>query len=579
MISKAIEIRQRKPAANIMLDGLPELLQRLYVSRGIQHSDECKNDMGQLIHPSQLLHIDVAASLLYQAIEKHKRILVVGDFDADGATATVVAIRGLRLLGAEYVDYLVPDRFKYGYGLTPEIVEAAASKKPDLIITVDNGISSIEGVATAKQKGWHVLVTDHHLPGEVLPSADVIVNPNQYGDGFPSKSLSGVGVMFYVLAALRKRLEEENWFSDKGLKVPNLSQLLDLVALGTVADVVPLDQNNRILVEQGLRRIRAGHCAPGISALIRVSGRNQLTLSASDLGYAVAPRLNAAGRIEDMSAGIECLLTDDTSIANETAQQLDMLNRERRSIEDGMKETALNHVDQLIGELGREGLPYAVSLYDETWHQGVIGILASRLKEQIHRPVIAFAPDSGDAVKGSARSIPGLHIRDALDRVASQNPGLLTRFGGHAMAAGLSLQLADLDRFSLAFESAARSMMDEEALTSIVWTDGGLDTGDMNVETARMLQCSGPWGQGFPEPVFEGDFVVLSRRIVGEKHLKLLLRADVDATEIDAIHFFFDEQDWPVEHGRYHLVYKLAVNEYRGQESAQLIIEHAIALD
>ncbi len=578
MVNRQVLIKQRTSDSSAKLNSVSSLIQRLYQSRGIQHDEECLTSMQYLLPPTSLMNADKAAMLLSDAIVEQKRMLIVGDFDADGATATAVAIRGLKLLGATSVEYLVPNRFKYGYGLTPEIVRDAVAFQPDILITVDNGISSLEGVAAARQHGWEVLITDHHLPGDAVPSANVIVNPNQFGDLFPSKALSGVGVMFYVLAATRQLLDQRGWFSQNKINVPNLAQLLDLVALGTVADVVPLDWNNRILVEQGLRRIRAGKCAPGITALIQVSGRNQATLQAGDLGFAVAPRLNAAGRIEDMSIGIECLLTDDMSSASQFAQRLDSINVERRTIEQGMKESALEHVGALLEGLDQTSLPYSLCLYDESWHQGVIGILASRIKELVHRPVIAFAPDDERHLKGSARSITGLHIRDALDLVASRNPGLLSKFGGHAMAAGLSIETQSLDDFSTAFNEVVCELIDEDDLASVLWSDGELEAADISLETAKEIQQAGPWGQAFPEPVFEGEFVVIDRRVVGEKHLKLNLLSGAAVQPVSAIQFFYDEQDWPESCNHFYLAYKLTVNEYRGQESVQLNIEHARAI-
>jgi len=578
MINRQVLIKQRTSNSSAKLNSVSPLIQRLYQSRGIQNDEECLTSMHYLLPPTSLMNADKAAMLLSDAIVEKKRMLIVGDFDADGATATAVAIRGLKLLGATCVEYLVPNRFKYGYGLTPEIVTDAVEFQPDILITVDNGISSFEGVAAARQHGWEVLITDHHLPGDEVPSANVIVNPNQFGDKFPSKSLSGVGVMFYVLAATRQLLEQRGWFSQNKINMPNLAQLLDLVALGTVADVVPLDWNNRILVDQGLRRIRAGKCAPGITALIQVSGRNQATLQAGDLGFAVAPRLNAAGRIEDMSIGIECLLTDDLSSASQLAQRLDSINVERRTIEQGMKESALEHVGALLEGLDQASLPYSLCLYDESWHQGVIGILASRIKALVHRPVIAFAPDDETHLKGSARSIPGLHIRDALDLVASRNPGLLSKFGGHAMAAGLSLEAHNLEDFKTAFNKVVCELIDEDDLAPVLWSDGELEGAEISLEIAKELQQAGPWGQAFPEPLFEGEFVVIDRRVVGDKHLKLNLRSGPDTQPISAIQFFYDEQDWPESCNHFYLAYKLTVNEYRGQESVQLNIEHARAI-
>jgi single-stranded-DNA-specific exonuclease len=532
-----------------------------------------------LLPVEQLSHSEEAARLIADAIAAQRRMLVIGDFDADGATSTALALRGLRAMGARHVDYLVPNRFEYGYGLTPEIVEVAQAYRPELIITVDNGISSIAGVQAARAMGCQVLVTDHHLPGSVLPEADVIVNPNQPGDLFPSKNLAGVGVMFYVLAALRRELVQRAWFEQQGILPPNLAQWLDLVALGTVADVVPLDYNNRILVEQGLRRIRQDQCVPGIAALIRVASRNRERLASSDLGFAIGPRLNAAGRLDDMSIGIACLLTDDPKEAMTSAEELDQLNRERRSIESQMKDEAMTSLSRLWEGWDREHLPYGVCLYDERWHQGVVGILASRVKEQIHRPVIAFARDEQGDLKGSARSIPGLHIRDALDLVATRHPELLTRFGGHAMAAGLSLKAGAFDAFAQAFDAVVRELLSEDDLKSVIWSDGGLEKDEMNLAMARELQRAGPWGQAFPEPLFDDEFEVINRRIVGERHLKLVLRRKCASDEIDAIAFFYDPVEWPEDRNAYHLAYRLGINEYQGNESVQLIIEYARVLD
>ena len=578
MLNRQVLIKRRTSDSSAKLNNVSPLIKRLYQSRGIRSDEECLTSMQYLLPPSSLMNADKAAILLSEAVVEQKRMLIVGDFDADGATATAVAIRGLKLLGGASVEYLVPNRFKYGYGLTPEIVSDAVEFQPDILITVDNGISSCDGVAAARQYGWEVVITDHHLPGDEVPSANVIVNPNQFGDLFPSKSLSGVGVMFYVLAATRQLLEQRGWFSRNKQIMPNLAQLLDLVALGTVADVVPLDWNNRILVDQGLRRIRAGQCAPGITALIEVSGRNQETLQAGDLGFAVAPRLNAAGRIEDMSIGIECLLADDFSTANQLAQRLDRINIERRTIEQSMKESAIVYVNSLVKELDDKPLPYALCLYDEGWHQGVIGILASRIKDLVHRPVIAFAPDGEKHLKGSARSIPGLHIRDALDLVASRNPSLLSKFGGHAMAAGLTIEAQSLEGFTTAFNEVVSELIDEDDLASVLWSDGELEGAEINMETAKELQQAGPWGQAFPEPLFEGEFIVIDRRVVGEKHLKLNLRPESDGQPVSAIQFFYDEEDWPESCNHFYLAYKLTVNEYRGQESVQLNIEHARAI-
>jgi single-stranded-DNA-specific exonuclease len=468
------------------------------------------------------------------------------------------------------VDYLVPNRFAYGYGLTPEIVEVAAQRKPDVLITVDNGISSLDGVRAANAHGMRVLVTDHHLAGAELPDAAAIVNPNQPGDTFRSKSLAGVGVCFYVMLALRAKLRERGWFAARGMADPNLAQWLDLVALGTVADVVPLDHNNRILVAQGIARIRAGKCCPGIAALFTVAGRRIERAQAGDLGFVAAPRLNAAGRLEDMSLGIECLLADQPDRALELARRLDQLNRERRAIEEEMKQQAHDTLRQMRFDAE---LPIGLSLFDPAWHQGVIGILAARIKDQLHRPVIAFAPGNDEEIKGSARSVPGLHIRDVLDAIATRHPGLLKKFGGHAMAAGLTLRREDFESFSRAFDAEVRLHLDADDLRGVIHSDGELHPQDVSVEVAELIRDGGPWGQGFPEPVFDGEFELVQRRVVGERHLKMVLRAPGHATAIDAIAFNTADADWPQNARRVQAAYRLDVNEYQGRKSAQLIVE------
>jgi single-stranded-DNA-specific exonuclease len=478
-------------------------------------------------------------------------------------------VLGLRAMGFAHVDFLVPNRFEFGYGLTPQIVAVAAEQSPDLLITVDNGISSIDGVAAARAAGMQVLVTDHHLPAAQLPDASAIVNPNQAGCEFPSKHLAGVGVMFYVLAALRSRLRADDYFTSAQRPEPNVAQWLDLVALGTVADVVALDQNNRILVDQGLRRIRAGQCRPGISALLRAGRRDPRRCVASDLGFAAGPRLNAAGRLTDMRTGIECLLSDDAKQCAQLAGQLDSLNRERQDIEAQMQREALASMQGILD--GIVELPYGVCLFEEDWHQGVVGIVASRVRERVHRPVIAFARESAQQLKGSARSIPGLHIRDALDAVAAANPGLLLKFGGHAMAAGLSLLEVDFARFASAFDAELRRLLQADDLNDVLRTDGELEAQQLNLELAQALRAGGPWGQAFPEPLFDGEFEVISRRIVGERHLKLSLRNSV--TAIDAIAFNITDEDWPAEAHNIRAAYRLDVNDYQSRESAQLIIE------
>jgi len=496
---------------------------------------------------------------------------MVGDFEADGATASSVGVLGLRMLGAAHVDYLVPNRFEYGYGLTPEIVAVALQRQPDLLITVDNGISSVDGVAVARAAGLKVLVTDHHLPGPQLPAADAIVNPNQPGCEFPSKALAGVGVIFYVLLALRARLRERDWFARRGQVEPNLGELLDLVALGSVADVVPLDANNRILVHQGLARIRAGRARPGLKAILEVAGKRAERIGSTDLGFILGPRLNAAGRLDDMSLGIECLLCDDEALVRDMAQQLDELNRDRKAIEQGMQREALAQ----LRDLSLEDMPFGLCLFEADWHQGVIGILASRLKERYHRPAIAFA-DAGDGqLKGSARSVPGLHIRDALDAVAARHPGLISKFGGHAMAAGLSLPQEHYAAFAAAFDAEVRRQLSEDDLTGRLLSDGQLGAEEFHLELARALRQAGPWGQHFPEPLFHGVFQIISQRVVGDKHLKLVLRTECGSQTLDGIAFNVDRELWPNPNVRWvELAYKLDVNEYQGRESVQLLVAH-----
>ena len=564
------------------------MVARVYAARKIKRVEELQYGLEQLQPPSALRGMQQAVQLLSDALQKQQRILFVADFDADGATSCALGVRALRLMGAQDVRYVVPNRFEFGYGLTPEIVNVAAQQQPDLIITVDNGISSMEGVARAKQLGIQVLITDHHLHGALLPAADAIVNPNQPGDEFPSKHLAGVGVIFYVMLALRTQLRANGWFSaapgvlppaasvlpctsQKNIPEPNLAQLLDLVALGTVADVVVLDHNNRVLVAQGLARIREGRCQAGLRALIEVSQRQQNRLTAGDLAFALAPRLNAAGRLEDMSLGIECLLCDDYGQALTMAQRLDELNRERRSIESEMQIQALDVLKTMRLD-NNDALPYGLCLFDPDWHQGVIGILAGRIKERTHRPVIAFALSNEHEIKGSARSVEGLHIRDALDSVAAQHPGLLTKFGGHAMAAGLTLRRADYDAFSAAFDREVRKHLTETELQRVMSSDGDLSADELQLELAEALRGAGPWGQGFPEPLFDGIFEVVSQRIVGDKHLKLVLRYPDDSRIFDAI--AFNASPLTPYASRLHIAYRLDVNEYRGQRSLQLLIEH-----
>jgi len=560
------------PAELPALGDLPPLLARLYAARGVQSKAELSHSLAQLAPWHLLKGIEQAIALLLQARQTQQRILVVGDFDADGATASVVCILGLQALGFTRVDYLVPNRFEFGYGLSPAIVEVAQSLRPDLLITVDNGISSLEGVALAKAAGMSVLITDHHLAAAELPEADALVNPNQPGCRFPSKALAGVGVIFYVLLALRARLRESGEFSARA--EPNLAELLDLVALGTVADVVPLDANNRILVQQGLLRIRAGKCRPGLAALLEIAGKDASRIRASDLGFILGPRINAAGRLDDMSLGIECLLTENPALARDMAGQLDGLNRERRAIEQNMQREALA---QLV-ELDTENLPFGLCLFDANWHQGVIGILASRLKERYHRPTIAFADAGNGEFKGSARSIAGFHIRDALSSIACAHPGLIEKFGGHAMAAGLSVKQQNFTAFVRAFDEEVRRLLTESDLHAHLESDGVLTAEELTLPLARALSAAGPWGQQFPEPLFHGTFAVKSQRLLGERHLKLQLATLCGKAQVEAIAFSIDRSLWPDENvQQVEIAFHLGINEYRGQETLQLLIVHIAA--
>jgi len=549
------------------------ILERIFLARGLTSEAELDRTLTKLPSPWLLSGMEEMVGHLIAAINEQQRICIVADFDADGATSCAVAIKGLQLLGAGDVSFVVPNRFEYGYGLTPEIVDLVKLQNPDVIITVDNGISSIEGVKVAKQLGIKVLVTDHHLPGNELPIADAIVNPNLADDEFPSGALAGVGVIFYVLMALRSRLREQNWFEQHQVQEPNLAQLLDYVALGTVADVVALDQINRILVHQGLLRMRMGRAHPGINALIEVSGRKPEAIFASDLGFALGPRLNAAGRMDDMSLGIQCLLTEDPALAKEMALQLDDLNNDRRVVEGEMKNEAMALLSEMK-TLDEHHLPAGVCLFDANWHQGVIGILASRIKDQLHRPVIAFAPSGKDEIKGSARSIPGVHIRDVLSDIAAAHPKLLSKFGGHAMAAGMSLKMHDYPPFALAFDEMVRKRLATVDLEQKIYSDGELTETEMTIEFADLLQNAGTWGQEFPEPVFDGVFDVIQSRIVGQRHLKLVLRKPYGDLLIDAIAFYIDQpENWL---GLRHIkaAYKLDINEFRGNRSVQFIVQY-----
>ncbi len=573
MSSQAPQIRVRQTDTEQTLPDLHPVLSRVYQSRGIATPDDLNLQLAGLVPYHEMLGIDGAVSALMPVVTQGKRLLVVGDFDADGATSTAVALRALRMMGAPNLDYLVPNRFDFGYGLSPELVEVAIERRPDLIMTVDNGIASVSGVAAANAAGIPVVVTDHHLPGDELPEALAIVNPNQKGCAFPSKAACGCTVVFYLMLALRACLSEEGWFDRSGAgQPPNLASLIDLVALATVADVVPLDKNNRILVEQGLRRIRAGKCQPGILALLQTAKRDHRQLVSSDLGFAVGPRINAAGRLDDMSLGIECLLTDDFNRAMDIATELDAFNRDRRQIEQAMQGEALALLERMDANPA-DG--YGVCLYHPEWHQGVIGILASRIKERLHRPVIAFARGEAGEIKGSARSITGLHIRDALDRVDRMAPGIIVKFGGHAMAAGLTLAEGTFERFSALFDDACKAMLSEDALQQILETDGSLASADFNMALAEALRLGGPWGQAFPEPQFSGTFRLVQQRLVGGNHLKLVLQPEGTDQAIDAIWFGIDPSVWP-DHSREKVtcVYQLDINEFRGERNLQLRVVH-----
>ncbi|TCL04556.1 single-stranded-DNA-specific exonuclease RecJ [Sodalis ligni] len=569
-------VLRRRPAADDdgLLDvDLPPLLRRLYALRGIKTGDDLERGVRGLLAYQQLDGIELAVDMLVGALADNRRLMVVGDFDADGATSTAVMVLALRQMGGEHIDYLVPNRFEDGYGLSPEVVEQAMARGAQIIVTVDNGISSHSGVELAHRHGIPVLITDHHLPGETLPDADAIVNPNLNGCAFPSKSLAGVGVSFYLMLALRARLHESGWFGQKNLPAPKLAELLDLVALGTVADVVPLDRNNRILVHQGISRIRAGRCRPGIRALAEIANRDTARLCAADLGFALGPRLNAAGRLDDMSVGVELLLTEDLSQARMLAGELDSLNQTRREIEQGMETEAL----ALCGEMERSqtALPYGLAIYHAEWHQGVVGILASRIKERFHRPVIAFAPAGEGLLKGSGRSVAGLHLRDLLERLDTLYPGMILKFGGHAMAAGLSLEQVQYEPFRQRFAELVNEWLDPAQLDGVVWSDGELSGAELNLPTAELLRDGGPWGQAFPEPLFDGRFRVLQQRLVGEKHLKLMVEPLTGGPLLDGIAFNIDNRIWPDNSVRtVEMAYKLDVNEYRGNRTVQLLIQH-----
>ena len=569
-MTTAIKHREGSVSPELAAANIPDAIKKIYAHRGVQRLDEISLPLNQLLPPAALLGAQEAAEMLADAIEFQASVVIVGDFDADGATSCALAISLLKQMGLEEVYYLVPNRFEYGYGLTPEIVGIAAQYQPDVLVTVDNGIASIDGVSAARQLGMSVIITDHHLPGAVLPEADIIVNPNQPGCRFPSKALAGVGVMFYVLTALRAELRSRGWFESMNIEIPNLADSLDLVALGTVADVVPLDKNNRTLVAAGIARMRAGRARPGIEALFEVAGRDIRSVTSTDLGFVAGPRINAAGRLDDMSVGIECLLAESTVAARSFAAQLNDYNKERRSIEGTMQAEALALVES--GEFAVRDQDFAVTLYRDDWHQGVVGILASRIKERFHRPTIIFAEAGDDELKGSGRSIPGVHLRDFLDRVATQNPGLVTKFGGHAMAAGLSLAKGKLAEFREAFNQAVADELHGVTPNQEYLTDGSLSHADLSPSLAEALASGGPWGQGFEPPSFDGTFAIDDMRVVGEKHLKFRLATDVGV--IDAIAFNADVDTWVQERpAAMTCVYKPSINDFRGERRLQLQLD------
>ncbi|MGF6492735.1 single-stranded-DNA-specific exonuclease [Luteibacter sp. 621] len=560
----------RKRVAEVAPSGWPghvhPVIQRIYAARGVTTPDGAEHRLARLHSPTLLGGMDRAVALLIEAIDSNQRIVIAGDYDCDGATGAAVAERGMRLLGAKHVSHVVPNRFVHGYGLSEALV-ASLEPTPDLIVTVDNGVASVAGVAAAHARGIRVLITDHHLPGDTLPAADAMVNPNLDGDGFPSKALAGVGVMFYLLLAVRAAMRDAGRFAEGN--EPDLGALLDLVALGTVADLVPLDFNNRVFVDAGLKRMRAGKACAGITALIEASNRSVSAVTATDLAFAIGPRLNAAGRLEDMSLGVACLLTDDTGIARRYAEQLSAINQERREMQAGMVEEAEAMVSRAahIDAVG-------VALFDPGWHAGIVGLVASKLKEKLHRPVLAFAPagDDSDELRGSARSIPGFHIRDALAEIDAKHPGLILRFGGHAMAAGLSMQAAEFERFAAIFDATARAHLDDDRLQAVVQTDGELDYRDHTLDLAKQLRFAGPWGQAFPSPVFENVFECASWKPMGTKHLRFQLRHEQGGAPLDAVMFSCYDGTPPPQ--RFRAAYELTVNDWQGRESVRLLITH-----
>ena len=571
MLNKKIINRDVPDGINLP-DSIHPVLKRIYASRNIKSSEDLDYSLGSLIPYEELGGIDDAVILLQEMITQKKRILIVADFDADGATSCALAIRGLTAMGAEDVIYVVPNRFEHGYGLSPKIVDVALDHDPDLIVTVDNGISSISGVEHAKKNGIKVLITDHHLPGDKLPSADVIINPQLKEDEFPSKNLAGVGVIFYILLALRAKLKAENWFDEKNIKYPNLANLLDLVALGTISDLVPLDKNNRTMVAHGLKLMRQNKSKVGILAILNQSGRQLSTLTSGDLSFAIAPRLNAAGRLTDMSLGIECLLTDDKENAVEMAKKLNQLNIERRQIQNNMEEQALTEFEKYLQDTSKK-MPHGICIYNQNWHQGVVGVLAAKIKEKFIRPVIVFAQECQGILKGSARSITELHIKDVFDEIARLYPELILTFGGHAMAAGLTIEESQFDRFSDVFNKVVNQYISSDSLEDQCLTDGELSGDDFSLPLALAIQNAGPWGQSFPEPIFVGQFKILDKRVVGESHLKLKLQSRNNNT-LDAIAFNMTDDDWPSKLEQITSTYRLGINNYRGHSQIQLFIEH-----
>ncbi|MGY0647472.1 MAG: single-stranded-DNA-specific exonuclease RecJ [Paraglaciecola chathamensis] len=567
-----MQIRRRSPVSVEHLpDSINPTLKQIYATRGITSEQQLERSAKALLHYKDMSGVGDAVRILADALAQSKRIIIVGDFDADGATSTALSMLALGMMGCKNHDYLVPNRFNFGYGLSPQIVDVAHEQGAQVIMTVDNGIACFAGVERAKELGITVLITDHHLAAESLPIADAIVNPNQPNCSFMSKNLAGVGVAFYLMLALRAHLRGVDWFAQNDIDVPNLADLLDIVALGTVADVVPLDENNRILVHQGLLRIRSDKCRPGIQALIEVAGRDKRKMVASDLGFVIGPRLNAAGRLDDMSMGIECLLTDSDYKAKQIAVELDSLNRERREIEQSMQQEAVTALDNL--QLSEQDMPHGLVLYQADFHQGVIGILAGRIKEKYFRPTIAFAHQDDEIIKGSARSIPGVHIRDLLEELSTRYPGLIIKFGGHAMAAGLSIEMAKLEEFKKRFTQLAQEHLAGKPLAGELISDGELPAQALTLEFSQLLKDAGPWGQGFPEPLFDGQFELVEQRIVGHKHLKMMLRMP-SGKLVDAIAFNVDTQVWPNEQCKHvELAYKLDINEFRGRTSLQFLVE------